>query len=223
MKGLSSKALEMAGVNKELPSLYLMSDRLQTEGRPLPHVIEEALKGGVRIVQLREKDLSARELLTLARDLRELTFKYDARLLINDRIDVALAADADGVHLPSSSFSVEDVRLLLGEDKIIGFSAHSLDEAKKAEEEGVDFVTFSPVYFTLSKANYGEPQGLKKLKEVVQNLSIPVYGLGGIKAGNIEEVIRTGAHGVALISAIMGAENIKGESEKLIALASQRT
>ena len=186
-------------------------------------VIDEALKGGVGMVQLREKDLPARDLLSLALEIKALIIKYGAKLLINDRIDVALSGDADGVHLPTSSFSVEDARSMLGEDKIVGFSAHSLDEAKEAERAGADFVTFSPVFFTPSKVAYGEPQGLAKLEEAAGALNIPVYGLGGIKAQNIQEVIRSGAHGAALISAVMSAEDIRGESERLISLASQTT
>lgn len=213
----------MIGTNRGLPPLYLITDRLQTRGKSLTYVIEQALDGGVRMVQLREKDLPARDLLDLAAELKELTLKYGAKLLVNDRIDVVLAVDADGVHLPSRSFSVEDARLLLGESKIIGFSAHSLHEAKEAEREGADFVTFSPVYFTPSKVACGEPQGLEKLEEAAGALGIPVYGLGGIKIHNIKEVIRSGAHGVALISAIIGAEDVKGESERLISQASQRT
>jgi len=174
------------------------------------------------MVQLREKDLSAREMLDISLEIRELTIKYSAKLLINDRIDVALAVQADGVHLPSNSFSVKDARAILGDGKIVAFSAHSLDDALTAEKEGADFVTFSPIYPTSSKAGYGEPQGLSTLKEVTGMLNIPVYGLGGIKRHKVNDVIRSGAHGVALISAIIGAEDIKGESERLIALASTK-
>jgi len=172
-----------------LPPLYLITDRHQTGGRSLLDVLRSALEGGVRMIQLREKNLSGRELFELATEIRELTEEYGARLLINDRVDIALAAGADGVHLPSNSFSPGEARRLLGDDAVIGFSAHSLDEALGAEADGADFVTFSPVYYTPSKAEYGEPQGLDRLEELCDQLVIPVYALGGIKENNISEAM----------------------------------
>ncbi|MBE9536006.1 MAG: thiamine phosphate synthase [Proteobacteria bacterium] len=202
-----------------LPSLYLITDRHQTGGRPLIEVVEEALKGGARLVQLREKDLSGRELHKLALQMRELTNRYDAKLLINERADIAAAAGADGVHLPEDSFSLSDVRRLIGPDAIVGVSTHSMEAAKKAEEEGADFITFSPIYETPSKMQYGAPQGLDKLEEVCRNTHIPIYALGGIKKNNIAEVIQAGVNGVAMISAVLNAEDVKGETEKIMSIA----
>ena len=200
----------------DLPTLYLVSDRHQTSGMPLLEALEFALEGGARLIQLREKDLSARDLFDLAGRLRQLTRRFGAKLLINDRVDIAIAVDADGVHLPASSFSPADARRLLGEDKIIGLSAHSTQDAIRAEREGADFVTFSPIYYTPSKAGYGTPQGLENLEEVCTKVNIPVYALGGIKGENVREVMGCGAKGVALISAILGAKDIKAETLRLL-------
>lgn len=188
-------------------SLYLVTDRKITKG--LSGAIEEALQGGVRCVQLREKDLSGRELLMLARGLREITKNHGARLLINDRIDVAIASEADGVHLGQSSVSPRDARSLLGKDKLIGASAHSLAEAKRAHDEGADFITLGPVYYTASKAAYGAPFGPAIINEVKKAVGVPVYAIGGINVDRIPEVISWGADGVALISAILGSKDIK--------------
>ena len=183
--------------------LYLITDRTQTAGRELPAVIAEALTGGVRSVQLREKDLSARQQLELAVQLRTLTREHDARLLINERIDIALTVGADGVQVGAGSLPVTEVRRLLGPELLIGYSAHTLGEALQAERDGADFVTFGPVYRTPSKLKYGEPVGIAQLAEVVSSLGIPVFALGGVKEASIPAVMATGCHGVALISAII--------------------
>jgi thiamine-phosphate pyrophosphorylase len=185
--------------------LYLVTDRHQTRGRDLLWVLEQALVGGVRAVQLREKDLGGRELFFLAEKLKTLCDRYHASLFINDRVDVVLAVDADGVQLGSVSMPTQAVRELLGEKKLIGVSTHSLKEAQDAERTGVDFLLFGPVYFTLSKAAYGKPQGANRLKEVVEKISLPVYAIGGIKPETIADVKATGARGVALISAVLTA------------------
>ncbi len=188
-------------------SLYLISDRRQTGGRDLLDVVEAALKGGVDAVQLREKDLTSRELYTLGCNLRQLTQRYNAKLLINDRIDIALAVDADGVHLTEQSLDVIPARQLLGPDKLIGVSTHHLDRALEVKRQGADFITFSPIYATPSKAAYGAPQGLDKLREVCQQVNLPVIALGGINAQRRQDVLTAGAGGCAVISAILAADN----------------
>lgn len=200
----------------DLPGLYLISDRNQTLGRPLLEALEFALEGGLSLIQLREKDLPARDLFELAGRARQLTRRFGAKLLINDRVDIAIAVDADGVHLPASSFNPVDARKLIGRDKLIGLSAHSAQDVIRAEREGVDFVTFSPIYDTPSKAEYGKPQGLERLEEVCSKVNIPVYALGGIKVENVSDVMERGASGVALISAILGAKDIKAETLRLL-------
>lgn len=197
-------------------SLYLITDRMQTAGRALPAVVADALRGGLRALQLREKDLTGSQLFELAGALRSMTREYGARLLINDRIDVALAVGADGVHLGRSGIPVADARRILGSDQIIGYSAHSMAEAQQAEGDGADFVTFGPIYATPSKATYGEPLGLARLAEVTRILTIPVFALGGVKISTVHDVLSAGARGVALISAVIAAKNPAAETESLL-------
>jgi thiamine-phosphate pyrophosphorylase len=197
-------------------SLYLITDRMQTAGRALPAVVADALRGGLRAVQLREKDLTAAQLFELAVELRRLTREYGAKLLINDRIDVALAVGADGVHLGKAGLPVPEARRILGSERLIGYSAHSADEALQAQLGGADFVTLGPVYHTPSKALYGEPPGLRALAEASSILTIPVFALGGVKQSSVAEVLSAGAHGVALISAVMAAPNPTAETESLL-------
>ena len=199
-------------------NLYLITGRGETLGRNLEFVVEEALRGGVRAVQLREKDLSSKELYETAHELRRLTSRYGAKLFINDRIDVALAVDADGVHIGGSSLPIYKVRRLLGERKLIGVSCHNQVQAITAQEMGADFVTFGPVYFTPSKAEYGDPVGLELLQAITDMLQIPVFALGGITRENCAEVVACGVRGVALISAIMSAPEPRDAAKSFLAL-----
>lgn len=197
-------------------NLYLITDRRQTAGRQLPAVVADALAGGVRCVQLREKDLASRQLFDLAEELREITRSYGAQLLINDRPDIALAVGADGVQLGVSSLPVSEARRLLGPKRLIGYSSHSIAEAVLAERNGADFVTFGPVYATPSKTTYGEPLGVVTLSEAVQSLRSPVFALGGVKKISVPEVMASGCHGIALISAIIGTDDPRSESETIL-------
>ena len=199
-------------------NLYLITDRHQTGSLRLLDVVEEALKGGIRGVQLREKDLTSRELYELAYDLRKLTTQYAARLIINDRVDIALAVEADGVHLGLNSLPIHRARRLLGSSRLIGLSCHNQVNALMAQENGADFITFGPVYYTPSKANYGKPVGVDNLETVTHLLNIPVFALGGIKKENIPEVIAAGATGIALVSAIIAADDPGKTAAELIAL-----
>ncbi len=195
--------------------LYLVTDRNQTRERDLLWVVEQALDGGVRAVQLREKDLKGKELFNLAEKVRELCARYHAALFINDRIDVACAIDADGVQLGKASLPIETARELLGPIRTIGASTHSLEETREAERQGADFILFGPIYFTASKAAYGAPQGLAALKKIVENITLPVYAIGGIKPENVDEVMGAGSRGIALISAVMAAIDPKTTSRML--------
>jgi len=197
--------------------LYLVTDRAQTGGRDLLWILEQALEAGVRAVQLREKDLSGRELLILAEKAKKLCQRYRTGLFINDRIDVALEVDAEGVQLGTSSMPIEAARRLLGEEKLIGVSTHSIGEAESAQQAGADFILFGPIYFTASKAVYGAPQGLDPLRKVVEKISLPVYAIGGIREENVAEVKETGIRGVALISAVLGAAEPGKAARKILA------
>ena len=152
----------------------------------------------------------------LAVELRQLTREYGAKLLINDRIDIALAVAADGVHLGKAGLPLPEARRILGSELLIGYSAHSADEALQAQSGGADFVTLGPVYQTPSKTQYGEALGLSALAEAARVLTIPVFALGGVKLSSIAEVLSAGAQGAALISAIMAAPNPALETESLL-------
>lgn len=187
-------------------ALYLISDRnVLPAGRTLYHQVEAALKGGLRAVQLREKDLSAAEKLPLALELRELTSRFGAKLLINDRIDLALAVKADGVHLGGHSLPAKVARKVLGPDMLIGVSTHSLDEITIAAEGGADFVTYGPVFDTPSKRHLGQPTGVEMLKSAFNSSPLPLFPLGGINLANLPSITGCGLRRVACISAILGS------------------
>lgn len=204
------------------PGVCLVTDRLILNGRPrkpLIDAVREALVGGIRAVQIREKDLSARELTRLARDLRELTDEFGALLFVNDRLDVARLSNADGVHLGTQGVPAKEARRFLGKGFLIWVSTHGLNEAVLAEAMGADAITFGPVYFTESKARYGEPLGIEALRSAAKSVKIPVYAIGGINKTRVKDVISAGAQGVCLISAVLGASDIAkeaGEIEKAV-------
>jgi thiamine-phosphate pyrophosphorylase len=196
----------MSSGMKGLPfRLYVVTDRQQTAGRSLEEVIVAAARGGAGAVQLREKDLSARDLHALGARLQETLAPYNVPLLINDRLDVALALDTAGVHLAGHSLPTAQARRLLGSHKLIGVSTHSLAEAQHAAAEGADFVVFGPVFTTPSKLAYGPPQGLQQLAAVVRQVPLPVLAIGGIDHTNLPQVIEAGAYGVAMIRAVLAA------------------
>jgi len=202
--------------------LYLITDRRLTADRySLIASVKQALRGGAKAVQLREKDLNTRELLKLAVRMRDLTEQYGARLFINDRFDIALAVGAEGVHLTQNSIPAGAVRKVVKKKLMIGVSTHSLKEAKDAEKAGADFITLGPVYRTPSKLKYGKPAGVDTLKNVCTMVNVPVFAIGGIKSRRIREVKKAGAYGVAVISEIFGAEDIEGKAREIAGLMNQ--
>ena len=184
-------------------SLYLVSDRTQTRGRPLGEVVDDCLRAGLKAVQIREKDLTALELLNLARPLRDLTSQSGARLFINDRVDVALAIGADGIQRAHHSLPTAAIRSVAGPKMLIGVSTHSAEEARNAQADGADFVVFGPIYDTPSKRAYGAPLGLDALGRVAEAVTIPVLAIGGITPERVPAVKVAGARGVAVIRAIL--------------------
>lgn len=204
--------------------LYLITDG--SAKRDLPGFLEkidEALAGGARLIQLREKDLSAKDLLVLAKVIKAKAETYGARLFINERADIALVAGADGVHITGTGYAPFEARKILGVKALIGVSTHSIVEARRAEEEGADFVTFGPVYFTRSKAAYGEPLGIEKLRETATLVKIPVFALGGITTERVAEAVSNGASGVAVISAVFGSNDIKKSVEGFLSALDHQT
>ncbi len=204
--------------------LYLITDRKQLSETPnsqlptpnLLSAVRQALKAGVKAVQLREKDLGTRELLKLAYKMKALTTEYGAKLFINDRLDIALAVGADGIHLAQSSIPADLVRKTIKRKFLIGVSTHSLKEVREAEKAGADFITLGPIYKTPSKLKYGLPLGINTLKRISRKTGLPIFAIGGIKAKKINELINAGAWGVAMISGILGASDIQGKTEEII-------
>lgn len=197
--------------------LYLITDRRLPRGVDLLAAVARALEGGVRAVQLREKDLSGRDLHALAVAMRRLTSRYGAKLLINDRVDVALSSGADGVHLGVASIPPAQARRLLGPDAWIGCSTHDEAQLAAAADGGADFATFGPVFATPSKAAFGPPVGVPALRRACRVSRIPVFALGGVGAGNVSDAVSAGAAGVGVISAILGAEDPRMAAANLLA------
>lgn len=201
----------VAKVHPDWLKVYLITDRKRFKEDRLLESLEAALEGGVRDLQLREKDLPLKDLHSLAVVLRQMTERHGARLYINDRVDIALMVDADGVHLPEEGMPANEVKACYPH-LLVGVSTHSLKGAKQAEKDGADFITFSPIFETPSKKEYGPPQGLKSLRTVCKEVELPVLGLGGISKDRVSTVLEQGAHGVSLISGIWNGPDIKQES-----------
>jgi len=203
--------------------LYVVTDRQQTAGRALEEIVVAAARGGAGAIQLREKDLSARDLYALGARVQAAISPYGVPLLINDRLDVALALDAAGVHLAGHSLPTAVARHVLGAGKLLGVSTHSVEQARRAAEDGADFIVFGPVFTTPSKVAYGLPQGLQQLTTVIRQVSLPVLAIGGIDHTNLPQVMQAGAYGVAMIRAILAASDPYRAAQQLrAALASVR-
>lgn len=192
---------------------YLISDRKQCRPGDLQEVIEQACKNGIKAVQLREKDISGKDLYRLATQLREITSEYNTKLFINDRADIAMAVDADGVHCRETSILPRDIKKM-DSSLMVGASVHSVESAIKAEHNGADFLLFGPVYHTSSKAQYGSPQGTFRLREVAERVKNPVFAVGGVTPERALQCISAGAHGVAGISSIMASDSVGEKIEE---------
>lgn len=199
-------------------SLYLITDRNILKGRDLFQAVEEAILGGVTLVQLREKEVSSLEFYNIALKMKQLTAKYGIPLIINDRLDIMLAVDADGLHIGQQDMPISVARKLIGHEKILGYSVSNVKEAKQGEALSADYLGAGSVYPTGSKSDAGEPIGLDELKKIKESVKIPVVGIGGINETNILEVKQTGVDGISVISAILGKKDVKSISRKLISL-----
>ena len=195
-------------------SIYLVTDHNCLQGRDFLGCIENALQGGVTLVQLREKNVDGGIFLQRAVAVKNLCDKYNVPLLINDRIDIALACQAAGVHLGQDDIPPSVARAILGPDAIIGVSAHSCEEALAAEKDGADYLGVGAVFPTNSKDDASEV-GLNMLKEIRQISKLPIVGIGGINAQNYTQVRAAGAQGAAIISGILGVNNIEDEVSKI--------
>jgi thiamine-phosphate pyrophosphorylase len=190
-------------------SLYLVTDRDVLRGKDLFEAVEKAVKGGVTLVQLREKNISGGEFYSLAVELKKLTKHYNIPLIINDRLDIALAADADGLHIGQDDLPLTVARKLLGSGKLLGYSVSNEDEAAYGQQNGADYLGAGTVFYTGTKADIGEPIGALMLEKIKKRVNIPVVGIGGINAENAGLLKKTGIDGISVISAILGRDDIE--------------
>jgi thiamine-phosphate pyrophosphorylase len=196
-------------------SVYVITDRQAAGGRSMLDVVRSAVQGGASVVQLREKSVSTRDMVELGRALLEVTRPAGVPLIVNDRVDVALAIEADGVHVGHDDMPVALARRLLGPGRILGASPETLAEAREMEQAGADYLGVGDVYGTPSKADAGAPIGVAGLAEVMRAVTIPVVAIGGITAANAGPVVEAGAAGVAVISAVVGAADPEEAARRL--------
>ena len=195
-------------------SLYLVTDNSEDVDKFL-NTIEEAIKGGVTVVQIREKTADTLDFYNLALKVKEITSKYDVPLIVNDRVDIALAIDADGVHVGQSDMPCDVTRKLIGQNKILGVSAATVKEAEKAESDGADYIGTGAVFPTATKDD-ADSVTKDELIEIVKSIDIPVVAIGGINLDNAHELNGTGITGLSVVSAIMSSDNPKKSSQELL-------
>jgi thiamine-phosphate pyrophosphorylase len=196
-------------------SLYLVTDSSLALGRPIRKIVEAAIRGGVTIVQYREKNAPSRQMISQAEGLMELCRANHIPFIVNDRVDVALAVGADGVHVGQDDMPAALVRKLIGPEKIIGVSAEGVAQAQVAALEGADYVGASPIFATPTKPDAPPPIGALGLKAITRGCTVPVVAIGGLNAKNAESMIRAGASGVAVVSAIMSAEDVESATREI--------
>ncbi|HYR60536.1 MAG TPA: thiamine phosphate synthase [Nitrospiraceae bacterium] len=196
--------------------LLVVTDRHQTNGRPLVSLLQRVLTAGAPAIQLRERDISTRELVTLAREAQAVTASRRSQLLINDRIDVALALEGVGVHLRGNSLPVSVARQLLGVQRLLGVSVHAVEEVLSAQSQGADYIVLGPIYETPSKQMFGPPLGIHTLEKACRLVRIPIIGIGGVTVARAREMRRAGAFGVAVITAVLGAADVESATRELL-------
>ena len=199
------------------PPLYAILDPEQIKGHATETALRELLEGGVELIQLRAKAMTPVDFLRLACTTRTLTRAYACKLIINDRVDIALACEADGVHLGQEDLPLHAARKLMG-DRIIGISTHSIEQAKEAEGGGADYIGFGPMFGTTTKATGYSSRGPAMLRQVRDAVRIPVVAIGGITEGNVNKVWQAGADSAAIISDLLGADDIAAKVKRILAL-----
>jgi thiamine-phosphate pyrophosphorylase len=195
--------------------LYIITDEMIGQGKTHAEIAVLAIAGGADAIQLRDKFCSSRELIRIGRVIRGITRRSSVLFIINDRLDVALACGADGVHLGQEDMRTDVARQITPSGFIIGVSVRTVDDALRAERDGADYVALSPVFSTGTKPDAGPGHGLEMLREIRRNVSVPVIAIGGISRENIRDVIAAGADGVAVISAVVGAADIAAAAREL--------
>jgi thiamine-phosphate pyrophosphorylase len=206
----------MAIIMKNLDlSLYLVTDQGLSKGRSHEFIVQEAIKGGVTIVQLREKDICSRDFYDLAKSLMSILKPLNIPLIINDRLDIALAVNADGLHIGQSDLPYHIARELLGKDKIIGLSVETIEQAREANCLDVDYIGLSPVFSTNTKLDINIPLGLSGIKEIASFTKHKTVAIGGINCSNAGDIIANGADGIAVVSAIVSHENPQKAASEL--------
>jgi thiamine-phosphate pyrophosphorylase len=188
-------------------SLYLVTDRGLARGRPTLKIVQAAVQGGVTCVQVREKDCTTLDFIEQAQSIKEYLQSKRVPLIINDRVDVALAVGADGVHLGQTDMPLDMAKKIIGDSMIIGISAESLEDAIAAEQGGADYLGVSPIYATPTKTDTAPPLGLEGLRAIRQKVNLPLVGIGGLNRDNAAAVIQHGGDGVAVVSAIVAADD----------------
>ncbi|MFW5754097.1 MAG: thiamine phosphate synthase [Marinilabiliaceae bacterium] len=203
-------------------SLYLVTDRDLSLGRPLKEIVQKAVAGGVTMVQLREKNAPTNEYIREALSVKELLKQHKVPLIINDRVDVALAVDADGVHIGQNDMPWHMARRLLGRDKLIGLSVESVEQLEEANKADVDYIGISPVFTTPTKEDIEKGLGLEGTAEIVRKSVHPSVAIGGIKPGNAVEVLNTGVNGISVVSAICSAEDPQAAAKDLAEIGKKK-
>ena len=198
--------------------LYAVTDRAWLNGETLCSQVEKAIKGGATFIQLREKNLDQKHFLEEALEIQKLCKKYNVPFVINDNVEIAKEIDADGVHVGQDDMEAGDVRALLGEDKIIGVSAHNVEEALLAQKRGADYLGVGAVHATGTKSE-AKPLTWQDIKDICDSVAIPITAIGGVKLDNMLELRGTGVDGVAIVSGIFAAPNIEQATAQLLAQA----
>ena len=196
-------------------SLYLVTDSELASGRSLRQIVAAAIHGGVTMVQYREKNASTRRMIEQALELRQLCCSYNVPFIVNDRLDVALAVDADGLHIGQDDMAAALARRLIGPGKILGVSVENAAQAQAALADGADYVGASPIFATPTKPDAPAPMGIQGLQELAQGCKLPIVAIGGLNASNAAAVLRAGAAGLAVISAIVSADDAERAARQL--------